>query len=472
MNGTDSIEPMLSAATRRPAEGTAQPRVFPEQKAFLVFRDPVLEGRYQQREYDDHRKVIGINVIVGLLLVLAFVPLDPWLVPADLVGTFLTVRLGVLSPLAVAAFIYLLFNRPASRWAPVIAVSMLVFGLSWTWLLIAGREHVLGYVTLALVQTVVGAYFLLGIPVRLSIPLVAAFSGAFIVVAFMLPIHFGAALTHVAGCVTVVLVAGFGAYRYERASRQQFVAQALSAADYAERLAAQADRNRWLEVFAAFLRHEMKNAMVGVSSSIEMARRVQPAGQAEEYLLRGTQSLAFMRRLLAQAADAASLQSALETQELEPVNLSELVAGCVEDRCTDSGGRRIESQVETGVWVSGHADRLVQMFDKLLDNALEHADSAQAPRVCLDTQSGDAVLTVTDHGEPLPADTASLFEAFVSGKPQSIQSGNLGLGLFVARAIAQRHQGTITATALADPAGARFTVRLPCCDGVQSTSQR
>jgi signal transduction histidine kinase len=220
------------------------------------------------------------------------------------------------------------------------------------------------------------------------------------------------------------------------------------------------ERSEWLSVIAGFTRHELKNAMAGIGSSLELLERLALSANGAEYVDRAKRSLHFMRSILTQVANATSLESALELQELEDVDLSRLVAGRGDDLHREDNAHRCELVVTDGVHVLGNADSLLQMLDKLLNNALEHSGPGDLIRVSLEASNGRALLTVLNHGDPLPADNESLFRPFVSAGPAT-REDNLGLGLYVAQTIARRHQGTIRAEPTADRPGAVFVVDLP-----------
>jgi signal transduction histidine kinase len=436
----------------------------PAQTAFLTFTDPALEDAYLQREYETHRKVIGLNLVFTVAVLAVFAVLDPLLVPPQLLDEFRAVRLGVLVPLVALSLVPIRLITQARSWNLAGSILLLLFGLCWTWLLLIGGEAVLGYLSLAMVQTIAGAFFLLGLPILLSLPVVLAFCLVFVICAFDATTSNAVALTYGLGCLTVTVIAAFGAFRTEKVSRQQFIAQALSEAQHAKRLAIQADRNRWLEVIAAFLRHELRNSMVGASTSIELAARAPDGERMAEFLDRGRRSLQFMRRLLAQVADATSLEAALAVQELEALDLSELVSGRVHDLRLADPEWTVHDRIESGQWIRGNPDSLAQMLDKLLDNAIEHGDRQYPLVIELVGDGADALVTIANRGEPLPEDIERLFQPFVSNKSSAGGGGgNLGLGLFVARAIAMSHGGNVTARALDAPPGASFAVRLPRC---------
>jgi signal transduction histidine kinase len=109
--------------------------------------------------------------------------------------------------------------------------------------------------------------------------------------------------------------------------------------------------------------------------------------------------------------------------------------------------------------VVGDPARLRQLVGILVDNALRHAPPGSAVDVRVRTDGADAVLVVEDEGPGIkPEDLPRVFDRFyrAAGSP----GGGTGLGLAIAAWIVERHGGRIGA-ANRDPAGARFTVRIP-----------
>jgi len=433
---------------------------YPSHGLLLKFSNATIENCFLRDSYAAQRHSIKLNIALTIVFLLLFAAIDPLLLRAELLKDFRIARFGWLIPLSIISLVCCHFVSDPRRWLHFCGASIVLFGLSWTVLLLAGGTEVLGYLTLAMIQTVVGTFFLLALPIRYSIAAVALYTSVFTIAAFAMQLPLGTALTYTLGNLTVAMVCAFGAFRSERASRRQFVTQALSDAQYRQRLAIQHDRNRWLEMIAAFLRHELKNSMIGVSTSIELASRSHEHHQVSEYLQRATHSLQFMRRLLGQVADATSLEVALVAQESELLNFSELVSGRAQDLRQAEPGWTIDTRVTPEIWVRGNADSLVQMMDKLIDNALEHGDKSHPLTIVLRTDT-HAELTIENRGEPLSQDVEELFQPFVSNKTRSSGNVNLGLGLFVARTIAAHHSGSVEATGLTAPPGAAFCIRLP-----------
>ncbi|MEE1938729.1 HAMP domain-containing sensor histidine kinase [Streptomyces sp. TRM 70361] len=110
--------------------------------------------------------------------------------------------------------------------------------------------------------------------------------------------------------------------------------------------------------------------------------------------------------------------------------------------------------------VTGSRGQLVRVLGNLLDNAQRHAE--HGVRVGVRREGGQVVLEVADDGAGVPeAERERIFERFVRlDDARSRDDGGAGLGLAIARDVAVRHGGTLTA-GRAREGGALFTLRLP-----------
>lgn len=219
------------------------------------------------------------------------------------------------------------------------------------------------------------------------------------------------------------------------------------------------ERLSWLENVARFLQHELKNQIVAVTTSIDLAHSGESLSANRIYLDRARRSLDRMRALVSSTTEATSLDAALAVDQMDLVDCS----GVTVDRVTAfqqlHASRHFTLSLRPGLAVEGNEERLAQLLDKLLSNAVEHSPPDAEIRVELRrANDGWIELSVENEGDALPADKERIFEAFLSSHEHA---DNLGLGLFVARSIACNHGGRITAEDLKDGVGARFLVRLP-----------
>jgi len=219
------------------------------------------------------------------------------------------------------------------------------------------------------------------------------------------------------------------------------------------------ERLTWLENLARFLRHELKNQIIAVGTSIDLAQTGDSLAANRIYLDRAQRSLNRMRGLVASATEATSLEAALEADAVERVDWSAVVMERVSAFQLLHPSRHMTLKFRPGLSIDGNEERLLQLLDKLLGNALEHSPEDGEIRVELrGVSDGWVELAVENDGDTLPKDKERIFEAFVSSQKST---DNLGLGLFVAQSIAHNHGGRIRAEDLAEGGGARFLVRLP-----------
>jgi signal transduction histidine kinase len=129
-------------------------------------------------------------------------------------------------------------------------------------------------------------------------------------------------------------------------------------------------------------------------------------------------------------------------------DLAALYEGSVEE-----AGLRLETAIEPGVTMLGERMQIVRLVSNLLDNAIKYVPAGGT--VSLRLSQGPRIM-VADDGPGIPfEDRGRIFERFARSAGQVSQPGH-GLGLALARAIAQRHGLVLR---LADsPRGACFMV--------------
>lgn len=426
----------------------------------LRFPDREMESSYLRGEFVSHRRWLIGSLFVGLSITLAFYPLDELFVAPGVLHLMQELRLLLLAPLLLFGIVGLVLIDSAAVAMTFTAVLLALYGLAWTAILGVVGPAGEPYLAFGVAITILFAYNCLVLPFRLSSSAVAAMVLPFLALSAWQGVEDRYIWYSTVSLATVWLVAGYGSLRYELVSRDRFVGRHRLELEYTRRLASESDRVEWLSLIAGFTRHELRNAMAGIGTSLQLLERAGLPGESKTYVARATRSLDFMRGLLRRVADATSLEAALETQDMRGVNLSRLVAERAEDFGREAAPRRCEVTICDGVRVYGSRDSLLQLLDKLLNNALEHSPPDGLIRVSLQPQLDRARLEVMNSGVPLPADVEGLFRPLVSLRA-SDEQGHLGLGLYVARVIANRHGGTIRAEPNVDPPGARFIVELP-----------
>jgi signal transduction histidine kinase len=426
----------------------------------LRFPDREMESSYLQSEFVSHRRWVIGSLLVGLAITLLFYPLDELFVAPSRLSLMHGLRLLLLAPLPLFGIVGLFLIESATAAMSFIFILLALYGLAWTAILGAVGPASEPYLALGVANTILFAYTCLALPFRLSGIAAAAIVLPFLALSAWQGLEDRLIWYSTASLFTVWLIAGYGSLRYELVSRDRFLGRHRLEHEYARRLASERERVEWLSLVAGFTRHELRNAMAGIGTSLQLLERSGLPGDGTTYVERATRSLDFMRGVLRKVADATSLEAALETQEMRDVDLSRLVTERAEDFCREAVPLRCEITVCDGVHVCGSPDSLLQLLDKLLNNALEHSPPDGLIRVNLQQQLDHARLEVMNFGVPLPSDVERLFRPLVSLRASGEQ-GHLGLGLYVAQVIANRHGGAIRAEPTIERPGARFIVELP-----------
>jgi len=223
-----------------------------------------------------------------------------------------------------------------------------------------------------------------------------------------------------------------------------------------------AEHHAYLEAMAGRLSHELRTPIAVVRSSLENLKISRE--DQHLYIERAEQGLARLGRILERMTEASRLEQSLRTVERERYDLAAVVRGCVEGYrvaypqaafALELPGRRVE--------VRGAPDLAAQLLDKLVENAVDFSGGRAPVRVALDDATGSAALTVSNQGPLLPEKMRTrLFESMISMRDSSgAATPHLGLGLYVARLIAEFHGGTIGASNLASGDGVALGVRIP-----------
>jgi two-component system OmpR family sensor kinase len=144
----------------------------------------------------------------------------------------------------------------------------------------------------------------------------------------------------------------------------------------------------------------------------------------------------------------------------QPVDLVALADEAVASLGVVHPGRPVGVETEGRVVVMGDEQRLRQVLDNLLVNAVTHTPAEAGIQLRVGARARSAVVVVHDDGPGIdPADVTRIFEPFYRADPsRDRRSGGSGLGLAIVAAIVEAHRGSVTAV---PGEGATFEVRIP-----------
>jgi len=218
----------------------------------------------------------------------------------------------------------------------------------------------------------------------------------------------------------------------------------------------------------ADLAHEMRTPLAVLAAYLEAIG--DGVEQADEHTVQTMQDQ--VGRLTRLSADVALVTSAEEGRlslDLRHMDLSIVVratAAQVSDRL-DERGVTLDVTSVSGLLVDADPDRIGQVLTNVLENARQHTPPGGAVHVSATAEPGVVRVTVRDTGEGIAAENLPrIFDRFFRvDAARNRAHGGSGIGLSIARAIANAHGGALDATSDGPGTGATFSLTLPRLPG-------
>jgi signal transduction histidine kinase len=219
----------------------------------------------------------------------------------------------------------------------------------------------------------------------------------------------------------------------------------------------------YLRTLAGKLAHEIRTPLTIVRSSLENLEAEPGGDAAHTYLARARQGSERLNAILLAMGAATRVEEAIGSAERVDFDLVAVLDSAVGAYRSAFPGRSFTSELPVGqIMLHGAPDLVVQMLDKLIDNAVDFSPADGSITVRLRLEPAAAVIEVENPGPPLPAHLQGrLFESLWQSRPDGDSRPHFGLGLYIVRLIAEFHGGEASATSLPGNAGVRVSVRLP-----------
>jgi two-component system sensor histidine kinase ChvG len=226
-----------------------------------------------------------------------------------------------------------------------------------------------------------------------------------------------------------------------------------------------------IEAFAADVTHELKNPLASLRSAVDSLERIDDPKVRKQLLDVVRQDVVRLDRLINDISEAARTDAELARARFEPVDLGPLIEGVVAgwEQRRETGSVRIAfaRPRRDSTLVMGEPSRLARAIDNIIDTAVSFSPAAGLVEIAA-IHVGDSILVrIDDEGPGVPAELReAIFNRFHSVRPKTENFGrHSGLGLAIARAIVEGHDGEIDVADRDDaPSGARFTITLPAAD--------
>ncbi len=221
--------------------------------------------------------------------------------------------------------------------------------------------------------------------------------------------------------------------------------------------------------FLAMLSHELRNPLGTIRSALSILDRApSPSATPDAERARAIieRQLAHLSRLVDDLLDVSRIKTGKIRIERRAVELRDLVRRTVDDHLTLLSANDLVVDVrmpDKPVWVNGDPTRLAQILGNLLQNASKFTPPGGRVFVSLENDAHSARIRVRDNGLGLDHDVRGrLFEPFAQSDSTLHRTrGGLGIGLALVKALAELHNGQVTAISEGPGKGCEFVVTLP-----------
>jgi len=219
--------------------------------------------------------------------------------------------------------------------------------------------------------------------------------------------------------------------------------------------------NTYLENMASRLSHELRTPVAIVNSSLDNLLLEEQNPESKQYVDRAKQGITRLSKILSNMSEATRLEQAIQSNDRETFDLEELLKGCVAGYRLAYATRKFDVQVSvSNSTFQGAPEIFAQMLDKIIANAVEFSEENSVIKLQMVNSDQGYVLTIANQGNLLPENMQQqLLDSMVSvRKQQNSEQPHLGLGLYIAKIIAQYHQGDIRIDNLKDKSGVVVTL--------------
>lgn len=223
------------------------------------------------------------------------------------------------------------------------------------------------------------------------------------------------------------------------------------------------------ERFIADASHQLKTPLAVLRGELDLVMRAGEApgpesGRTREFLQSASQEIDYLTRMIEDLLLLARVEAGEQSLAVESVRLDEIVLEVVSRLSPFARNRGVtlapRFSEESSFECQGDPELLQCLFRNLIENAIKYSPEGGSVEVGLEGGSGELRATVSDRGPGIPeASLSRVFERFYRAEGTREKAPGLGLGLPIARRIAEAHGGALEASARPG-GGTVFTVRI------------
>ncbi len=217
--------------------------------------------------------------------------------------------------------------------------------------------------------------------------------------------------------------------------------------------------------FVSLVSHELRSpmaAVIGAARTLQDRWRMLTASQRESFLALIGDETARLAELVGDVLDTSRIEAGTFSYRFEELDLGRVVDEAVEAAVLAQQDVPVVASVRGALpAIRGDRARLRQVLGNLIENAVKYSPEGGEVRVSASASNGAVRIAVHDSGPGIPPDQQTrIFEKFGRVDVPGASKPGTGLGLFIARSIAEAHGGSLDVSSDAEP-GATFTLSLP-----------
>jgi signal transduction histidine kinase len=222
------------------------------------------------------------------------------------------------------------------------------------------------------------------------------------------------------------------------------------------------DYTSYLRTLAGKLAHEIRTPLTIVRSSLENLESESTSDTARQYINRAREGSERLHTILVAMGAATRVEEAIQNADRTHFDVTPVISSAVESYRIGFPQRKFSAELPAETLeIDGAPDLIVQMLDKLIDNAVDFSPPDATITVRVLAEPDYVVIEVDNPGPTIAPDTLErLFESLWQSRRDKDSRPHFGLGLYIVRLIAQFHDGEARASNLPNDQGARFSVRL------------
>ena len=215
--------------------------------------------------------------------------------------------------------------------------------------------------------------------------------------------------------------------------------------------------------FVSLVSHELRSpmsAVIGAARTLQGRWRELTPEQREAFLALIGDETSRLARLIDDVLDTSRIEAGTFSFTFSDVDLGELLRDVI--AAAEFAQDEVELTAEVGALppVRGDRERLRQVIQNLVDNAVKYSSAGGRVHVSATADDGHVLIDVADQGPGIPPEDRELiFEKFGRSSSGTAKPGS-GLGLFIARSIAEAHGGTLGVDSVR-ARGSVFRLELP-----------